>query len=70
MKLNVGNLDRIVRIVLAAVIAVLFLTKVIEGTLGIILLIVGGVFLVTAIIGVCPIWLLLNVNTRKKVEGQ
>lgn len=66
MKTNEGGIDRIVRIVIAAVVAVLFFTKVITGTLAIVLLVVGGVLLLTALIGVCPIWMVLKVNTKKK----
>ncbi|HVN58727.1 MAG TPA: DUF2892 domain-containing protein [Bacteroidales bacterium] len=68
MKKNMGNLDRILRVVVAIVIAVLFFTKVISGTLGIILMVIGGVFLLTSIISVCPLYYPFGINTKKK-EG-
>jgi hypothetical protein len=66
MKTNVGSVDKIVRIVLAALFAILYFTHVVEGTLGIILLVVAGVFLVTSLIGFCPIWAILGTNTSRK----
>ena len=64
MKKNVGNTDRIVRFVLAAVFAVLYFTGVVSGTLGIVLLVLAGVFAVTAAINFCPIWFLFKVSTQ------
>ena len=64
MKQNVGNTDRIVRFVLAAVFAVLYFTGVVSGTLGIVLLVLAGVFAVTAAINFCPIWFLFKVSTQ------
>lgn len=66
MKANIGNIDKLVRIVLAAVIVVLFFTKTITGTLAIILLIVGAVLLITSFINFCPIWHFLRISTKKK----
>ena len=66
MKQNVGNTDRIVRFVLAAVFAVLYFTGVVSGTLGIVLLILAVVFAVTAAINFCPIWYLFKFSTKGK----
>jgi hypothetical protein len=66
MKKNLGNIDKVIRILVAVVIAVLYFTHVISGTLGIILLVLGGVFLLTVIIGTCPIYLTLGLSSRKK----
>ncbi len=66
MKKNVGNLDRILRILIAAVIAVLFFSHLISGTLAIVLMALAGIFLVTAFIGVCPIYLALGMKTTQK----
>jgi hypothetical protein len=68
MKKNVGKLDATIRIVLAIVIALLYFTNVITGTLGIILMILGGVFLLTGFINFCPIWLALGIRTNKKED--
>jgi hypothetical protein len=66
MKTNVGSVDKIVRIVLAALLAILYFTHVVEGTLGIVLLVLAAVFLVTSLMGFCPIWAILGTNTTKE----
>ena len=66
MKKNMGTLDRIIRLVLAVLVAVLYFTNVISGTLAIILGIVGIIFLVTSILGVCPLYMLFGLSTLKK----
>ena len=53
MKKNMGSADRIIRLIFAAVIAVLFFTNVVSGTLGIILLVAAGVFALTSLISFC-----------------
>lgn len=63
MKQNMGNIDRIFRVVVAAVIAYLYFSGTITGTLGLILLILGGVFVVTSLIGFCPLYTLVGFNT-------
>lgn len=65
MKKNVGNLDRIIRLLIAAVIAVLFLTKTITGTLGIILLVLAAILILTSLINFCPIYAILGMKTCK-----
>ncbi len=66
MKKNMGVNDRIVRILVAVVLAVLYFTHVISGTLGIILLIVAGIFVLTSLLGLCPLYLPFGFNTGKK----
>ena len=66
MKKNMGSIDKGIRILVALVIAILFFTHVIEGTLGIILLILAGVFVLVSLIGFCPLYLPFGINTRKK----
>ena len=66
MKANMGNVDKMLRAIIAAVIAILFFTKVISGTLGIVLLVLGGVFLLTSFISFCPLYLPFGISTRKK----
>lgn len=63
MKKNVGQLDRIIRIILGIALLVLFF--VLEGALGWISLVLGIVFLLTGIIRVCPLYLPFGINTRK-----
>jgi len=66
MKPNMGTTDKIIRIAIAALIAVLYFTNVISGTLGIILLIFAGVFVLTSLISFCPLYPLVGMNTKKK----
>ncbi|MCB9196611.1 MAG: DUF2892 domain-containing protein [Flavobacteriales bacterium] len=63
MKKNVGLADKIIRILIAAVIAVLYFTNVISGTLGIVLLVLAGVFVLTSAIGFCPLYLPFGIKT-------
>jgi len=67
MKPNMGTTDKIIRIVIAAVIAALyFLTDLIPGTLGIILLVLAAVFVLTSLVSFCPLYLPFGINTGKK----
>ena len=58
-----GNADRAVRIILAIVIAVLYFTNVISGTLGLILLVLAAVFVLTSLVSFCPLYALVGINT-------
>jgi len=66
MKRNMGIADRIIRIVLAAVVAVLYFTKTLSPVAGIILGILAIIFVVTGIIGVCPLYLPFGISTKRK----
>ncbi|MFN3412276.1 MAG: DUF2892 domain-containing protein [Exilispira sp.] len=66
MVKNMGILDRIIRVVLAIIFIILYLIKVVYGAFGIILLIFAGIFIITSIIGFCPLYLPLKINTIKK----
>ncbi|MCB9322185.1 MAG: DUF2892 domain-containing protein [Lewinellaceae bacterium] len=70
MKKNVGNTDKMIRLIVALVIAVvLFMGKVaIASTLGIILAIVAVVFALTALVNFCPLYTLVGLNTKGKKE--
>ncbi len=63
-----GNTDRTVRIIIAAIFAALYFSKTIEGTLGLVLLILGVVFVLTSFIGFCPLYLPFGINTCKNKE--
>lgn len=66
MKPNMGTTDKIIRIAIAALVAVLYFTHIIEGTLGIVLLVLAGVFVLTSLISFCPLYPLLGMNTKEK----
>jgi hypothetical protein len=63
MRKNMGSIDRIVRVIIAAVIAVLYVTGILSGTWGIVLLVLGGVFLITSFMSFCPLYTLIGLNT-------
>ena len=63
MKKNMGTTDKAIRILIALIIAILFYFKVITGTLGIVLLIVGGISLLTSFINFCPMYVILGIRT-------
>lgn len=58
-----GSADRIIRIIIAAVVLGLFLANIVTGTLGIILLVAAGIFLLTSFIGFCPLYALVGIKT-------
>lgn len=60
-----GNLDRVVRIILALVVVGFYLTDIINGTLAIVLLIFGAVFILTSMVSTCPLYLPFGISTRK-----
>lgn len=66
MKKNMGNTDKIIRFILAILFSILYFTNTISGTAGIILLILGGVFIFTGFINFCPLYLPFGINTCKK----
>ncbi len=65
MTKNMGTLDRTIRTAIVVVIAILYFTGQISGTLAIVLGIVAVGFLVTSIIGWCPAYLPFRISTRK-----
>lgn len=68
MKKNMGNADRIIRILIAALIAVLFFTDVLTGTVGIVLLVLSGIFVLTSLISFCPLYAPFGLKTCKTKE--
>jgi hypothetical protein len=63
MKKNMGGADRIIRLIVAAVIAFLYFNAIISGTLGLVLLIVAIVFVLTSFVSICPLYSILGFNT-------
>ena len=66
MKKNMGTADRLIRILLAIVVIVLYFTNVISGTLAIVLLVFASIFILTGFISFCPLYLPFGINTGKK----
>jgi len=65
MKTNMGGADKVIRIILAAVFAILFFTGTITGIWGTVLLVLGGVFLFTSVVSFCPMYAIFGLNTCK-----
>lgn len=66
MKKNMGTTDRIARTAMAIVLTTLYFTGVIPGTAGIILTALSGVFLLTSLLGFCPLYTLFGFNSCKR----
>ncbi|MBL1215780.1 MAG: DUF2892 domain-containing protein [Ignavibacteriae bacterium] len=66
MKNNMGTADRIIRTILALLVIALYVTGDISGLAAIILGIFALIFLATSLVGVCPLYKVINVSTRKK----
>lgn len=60
-----GSMDKGIRITVALVLVVLFFTNVITGTLGIVLIVLAGVFVATSFISVCPLYMPFGISTCK-----
>jgi hypothetical protein len=63
MKKNMGTADRIIRIMIAAIVGILFYTGTISGTLGIVLLVLAGIFVLTSLISFCPLYTIFGLKT-------
>ena len=63
MKANMSRTDRILRIGIAALIAILYFSDIIIGTDGIVLLVVAGIFLLTSIVRFCPLYAIFGLST-------
>ncbi len=66
MKANMGNTDKIIRILAAILIGVLYFMQLISGTLAIVLLIVAGIFILTSFLSFCPLYLPFGLSTAPK----
>lgn len=65
MKRNMSDTDRIVRVIIAALFAYLYFGGIVTGGLGIVLVVLGAVFLLTSIFSFCPLYTLVKFSTYK-----
>jgi hypothetical protein len=63
MKKNMGTIDRIIRVIIAAIVGILYFTGIISGTLGIVMLVLAGVLVLTSLIRFCPIYAPFGIST-------
>lgn len=66
MKKNMSSIDRIVRIIIAIIFGALYFTGTVSGTVGIILLALGAVFILTSFVSFCPLYLPFGISTCAK----
>ena len=66
MRKNMGALDRIIRILIAASIAYLYFTGTISGAVGIVLLVLAAIFVLTSFIAFCPLYSPFKFSTKKR----
>jgi uncharacterized membrane protein len=70
MKKNMGIADRIIRLVIAAVVGVLFFMGIIPGVLGIVLLVLAGIFVLTSFVSFCPLYAPFGLSTCSVKESK
>lgn len=70
MKKNMGTADRIIRLLIAALVTLLYFNDVISGTLGILLMALSAVFILTSLISFCPLYTLIGISTCKVPKKQ
>ena len=63
-----GTIDRTIRLIVAIVFAVLYFTNIVTVTIGLVLVILGAVFVLTSLISFCPLYLPFGINTCKTKE--
>jgi hypothetical protein len=68
MKQNMGAIDRVIRLILAAVIVALYATGNISGIAAIILGIIAVIFVLTSLVGFCPLYVLFHLSTKPKAK--
>ncbi len=64
MKPNMGTLDRIARLLTAAVIIALYFMNVVTGTVAIALLVFAGILILTSLVSFCPLYLPFGLHTN------
>lgn len=69
MKKNMGSADRIIRLIIAAIVATLYFTGILSGTLGIVLLALAGIFVLTSLISFCPLYAPFGIKTCSLKEN-
>lgn len=66
MNHNMSTADRIIRLIVAAIIVFLYLNHNIEGTMGMIFIVIAVVFALTSFISFCPLYSLFGLSSKKK----
>ncbi len=69
MPKNMGLIDKVVRLLIAVLVAILFFTGQISGVAAIILGVLALVFVATSLLGTCPLYLPFKIDTRGKKKA-
>jgi hypothetical protein len=70
MKKNMGNVDKSVRVAAALIVVALYFMNVISGVVGAMLLVVAAIFVVTSLVGFCPLYTVLGISTHNDQEDK
>ncbi len=70
MKKNMGTADRVIRLIIAAVAALLYFNGTLAGTAGIVALAVAAIFTLTSLVGFCPLYRLAGLSTCPVEPGK
>jgi hypothetical protein len=65
MKTNESGMDRIIRVIVGIILLALYFSGAVAGGLGIVFIVLGGIALLTGIVGFCPLYMLLKIHTNK-----
>lgn len=65
MKKNMGNADRVIRVIIAAVVAALYFGGIVTGIVGIVLMVLAGIFVLTSLVSFCPLYAPFGIKTCK-----
>lgn len=65
MRKNMGSADRVIRVLIALIIATLYFMEIISGTLAIVLLVLAAVFILTSLVSTCPLYMPFGLSTCK-----
>lgn len=63
MRKNMSSADRMIRLIISAILIGLYFTNIVTGTVGIILLVLSGVFILTSILSYCPLYSIVGIST-------
>jgi hypothetical protein len=66
MKSNMNLADRVIRLLISVAFVVLYFTGTVTGTIGLVLVVLAGIFTLTSILGFCPLYAIFGLSTKKK----
>ncbi|WP_299058933.1 DUF2892 domain-containing protein [uncultured Polaribacter sp.] len=70
MKKNMGSTDKLIRIIAAVIVGILYFTGVISGILAVVLLVLAVVFVLTSFVSFCPLYAPFKISTCSIKENK